>query len=462
MSTKLHFVKKLFGIVFLTLFVGIVAAQGYKPYFTLQEMPDAGVFLPAPPAFESVAFADDFQQWQWGKSVRNTDRGKMASRDSEYGIKCMADIFGQVLDMPLSQEGTPAIWRLMWRSGTTGRYSVTNAKQMYMRTRPFVKMNEHVFGEYDDEESLRNNGSYPSGHTAFGWSVALALAEMAPEYQNEILRRGYQYGESRVIVGAHWQSDVDAARFAVAAALARLHTSAEYWQDLALAREEFAQAKGLAVKPVTPSYPDGVLIMGRPIDTTSARYISDIAQYWLAKSEREGERGRQAVMDADASDSALLNCFSPCIALNLSADATPAIALLLAKAKEILLQESRRMKDRTFRKRPYVQLGEETLIPNDEEKYSNTSSYPSASAAIGWGLALVLTEVAPEHQDSLMKRGFEYGRSRVIAGYHYASDVQAGRIMASYIYNQMHNNPEFRKLMENAQKEYSNITSSKH
>lgn len=458
MSLKTHFVKSLLKIVFLTLFVSMAAAQDYEPYFTLEEMPDAVVFLPAPPAFESVAFADDFQQWQWGKSVRNTDRGKMASRDSEYGIECMADIFGQVLGIPISQENTPAIWRLMWRSGTTGRYSVTNAKQKFMRTRPFTKMNEHVFGEFDDEESLRDNGSYPSGHTAFGWSVALALAEMAPEYQNEILRRGYQYGESRVIVGAHWQSDVDAARLAVAAALARLHTNTEYWHDLSLARNEFARIKGFSVKPTTESYPNGILILGPPMDTASSRYISDIAQYWLAKEERDSERGRQAIIDADASDTALMSCFSPYLSQKLSTEATPAIASLLSVAKQILIQESQRMKSLTFRKRPYVQLGEETLIPGDEEAYAGTSSYPSTSAAIGWGLALTLTEVAPEHQDSLIKRGFEYGQSRIIAGYHYASDVQAARIMASYIYTQMHNDPKFQKLMENAKKEYKRMT----
>lgn len=462
MSPKMHFVKCLLKIVFLTLYVGMATAQDFDHYFTLEEMPDAGVFLPAPPAFESVAFADDFQQWQWGKTVRNTERGKIASRDSEFGIGCMADIFGQVLGISISQDGTPAIWRLMWRTGTTGRYSVTNAKEKYMRTRPFAKMNEHVFGEFDDEESLRDNGSYPSGHTAFGWSVALALAEMAPEYQDEILRRGYQYGESRVIVGAHWQSDVDAARLAVAAALARLHTSVEYWHDLASARQEFVRIKNLAVKPATEPYPDGVFIMGPPVDTASSRYISDIAQYWLAKNERDSERGRQAIIDADVSDIALMNCFSPYLALHLSTENTPAIALLVAEAKKILLQESQRMKSLTFRKRPFVQLGENTLIPQDEETNVNTSSYPSSSAAIGWGLALFLAEVAPEHQDSLLKRGFEYGRSRVIAGYHYASDVQAGRIMASYIYTQMHNDPKYQKLIENAKTEYNRKTSLQH
>lgn len=459
MSIKVRFLKRLLSIVFLTMFAGVAVAQDYDHYFTVEEMPDAAVFLPPPPAFESVAFADDFQQWQWGKSVRSTERGTMASRDSEYGINCMADIFGQVLGLTLTEDGTPAIWRLMNRSGTTGRHSVTNAKKKYMRARPFTKMNEHVFGEYDDEESLRYNGSYPSGHTAFGWSVALALAEMAPEYQDEILRRGYQYGESRVIVGAHWQSDVDAARLAVAAALARLHTSAEYWRDLVAAREEFARLKGLALNPGEMPYPNGALIIGPPMDTASSRYISDIAQYWLAQNERDSERGRQAIKDADASDDALMDCFSPCLSLDLSASATPDIALLMSKAKQILLQESNKMKSQTFRKRPYVQLGEATLIPEDEEANANTSSYPSASSAIGWGLALVLSEVAPEHQDSILKRGFEYGRSRVIVGYHYASDVQAGRIMASYIYTQMHNDPEIRKLIERAKKEYKKAAS---
>ena len=120
------------------------------------------------------------------------------------------------------------------------------------------------------------------------------------------------------------------------------------------------------------------------------------------------------------------------------------------------------MKSLTFRKRPFVQLGENTLIPQDEETNVNTSSYPSSSAAIGWGLALFLAEVAPEHQDSLLKRGFEYGRSRVIAGYHYASDVQAGRIMASYVYTQMHNDPKYQKLIENAKTEYNRKTSLQH
>lgn len=56
------------------------------------------------------------------------------------------------------------------------------------------------------------------------------------------------YGESRVIVGAHWQSDVDAGRLAAAAAYARMHTSERFLEQMQLARQEFRIKTGL----VTP------------------------------------------------------------------------------------------------------------------------------------------------------------------------------------------------------------------
>ncbi|MBO6051998.1 MAG: peptidase M15 [Bacteroidales bacterium] len=52
------------------------------------------------------------------------------------------------------------------------------------------------------------------------------------------------YGESRIIVGAHWQSDVDASRLAGAIGLARLHTSPEFLAQLTKAQNEFKRLKG--------------------------------------------------------------------------------------------------------------------------------------------------------------------------------------------------------------------------
>ena len=51
------------------------------------------------------------------------------------------------------------------------------------------------------------------------------------------------YGDSRVIVGAHWQSDVDAGRLAASAAYAKLHTSKRFLKQLAKAQAEFENKK---------------------------------------------------------------------------------------------------------------------------------------------------------------------------------------------------------------------------
>ena len=76
-----------------------------------------------------------------------------------------------------------------------------------------------------------------------GWGIALALAEINPYRQNEILKRAYEYGESRVIVGFHYQSDVDHARILSSVLLNRLHANDDFMTQLQKAKEEFALKK---------------------------------------------------------------------------------------------------------------------------------------------------------------------------------------------------------------------------
>ncbi|MBQ6771499.1 MAG: peptidase M15 [Bacteroidales bacterium] len=52
------------------------------------------------------------------------------------------------------------------------------------------------------------------------------------------------YGESRVITGAHWQSDVDASRLCAAIGVGRLHTSRAFLAQLEKAQNEFQRLTG--------------------------------------------------------------------------------------------------------------------------------------------------------------------------------------------------------------------------
>ena len=425
-------------------------------YFSTNELPDPCAYLPVPPDTASNMFVDDFMRWIWGKSIRNTERGKQASWESLYGVKRMATVFGEAMGMTISEEETPAIWRLLQRVGETGNKATSKAKRKYMRVRPFARMNEHVWGEFDNEWELRHNGSYPSGHTGFGWSTALALAEMAPEYQDTILRRGYEYGDSRVIVGAHWQSDVDAGRLAASAAIARMHTSPEYQEDLEEARTEYMRIKGVKDKKTASSHPHIERIIDAPADTANYRHYGDVAYYWQAKAERTTLRGEDAVTDTACTVNYFLQTYGACTDIPIDITSTPDIAAFVTFLFDELCEACSQAKSGGFRQRPFLRMGDHSALPQKDEKYSTSSSYPSSHSIIGWGIALALVEVMPEYQDALLQRGYEYGRSRTILGFHFKSDVQAGRLVASYTLARLHNDEKFRKLLEAAQKEFAN------
>ena len=449
------------AILFFCGTLGVVAQTENKkkdsPYFNLFQLPNPCIYLPVPPDTASVLFVDDFQQFLWGKSIRNTPRGQRASWESLYGADRMATVFGEAMGMTISKEATPAIYRFIKRVGETSNQATSMAKRRYMRVRPFARLNEHVSSQFDDEKDLRRNGSYPSGHTAFGWGSALAMAEVAPELQDTILRRGYEYGESRVIVGAHWQSDVDAGRLAASAAVALMHSIPEYQEDLEEAREEYRRIKGIRSKSVEVGYPRGERILDAPVDSASYRYYGDVVAYWQAKQERDTSRGKQALADVPCDEKDFLDCYTPCVGLTLGEKETPAIAAMVKKAFAELYNASRQLKAKNFRTRPFARLGDSSAIPEQNERYATSSSYPSSHSILGWGIALALVEVMPNSQNDLLARGYEYGRSRVILGLHFPSDVQAGRLVAAYTLARLHNDAEFQKLMTAAKKEYEKM-----
>ena len=100
-----------------------------------------------------------------------------------------------------------------------------------------------IIEDFDDEEALGKDGSYPSGHTAIGWAWALILMEVYPEQADVIMERGLQFGISRNVCNVHWHSDVVAGRMMGAAAVAKLHANADFIIDLKVAKEEIKALK---------------------------------------------------------------------------------------------------------------------------------------------------------------------------------------------------------------------------
>ena len=218
---------------------GDVTTKPELYYMTIDQVADSLKLLPPPPASDSVAFLNDKAQYDQGKLLRNTPRGEQAYNDAHVEADGVPQAFSEAFGTPITAQDTPEIYKLVRNfREDAGELATRGAKKHYMRIRPFAFFNEDTCRP-EDQEKLSKNGSYPSGHTSIGWATALVLAEINPARQQEIFERGFQMGQSRVICGYHWQSDVDAARVVASAVVATLHTKPAFQEQLAKAKAEF-------------------------------------------------------------------------------------------------------------------------------------------------------------------------------------------------------------------------------
>ena len=97
----------------------------------------------------------------------------------------------------------------------------------YGDSRPF--QTEHTFKKFDgidyfdrpSDNTVYNSGpsmnlvdspSFPSGHTTYGYTGAVLLAVLVPKRYSQMIARGAEYGNDRILMGSHYAMDVLAGR----------------------------------------------------------------------------------------------------------------------------------------------------------------------------------------------------------------------------------------------------------
>lgn len=218
-----------------------------RGFLAEDERIDSKRFVPPAPAEGSARQELDTAWSEAMLKLRGSPRWDVATRDAAY-FPGAAETFSCPLGIRISEETTPALYLLLWRSLTDIGLATYTAKNAYARARPFMTNDEPTCTP-EIEDGMRKDGSYPSGHTAYGWGWALMLTELAPDHAEAILARGRAYGESRSVCNVHWYSDVVAGRLVGAAAVARLHANAEFLSAMAVARKEIVDAREKGLTP---------------------------------------------------------------------------------------------------------------------------------------------------------------------------------------------------------------------
>ena len=206
-------------------------------YLTPSDAPNSLEILPQPPQADSASFTRDQVIFKQNLQDKNEQRWKQAIIDADVSNEHLGRPFSEAFGVEINLHSTPILFEILKKIKLDSRYSTQTAKKFYNRERPYAFFN--VSTCTPDEENKKNQFvSYPSGHTTIGWTYALVLAQLRPEHQNEIFKRGIEFGQSRVVCNMHWQSDVDAGRIMGAAQFSRLQADPQFQADMIKAKTE--------------------------------------------------------------------------------------------------------------------------------------------------------------------------------------------------------------------------------
>jgi acid phosphatase (class A) len=211
-----------------------------KPYLAEAAVPDSVQILPPPPAHNAPLDMADRAAFNGTRALKGSARWELAANDVSEGAAAVLENFACVLGTRIDQARVPAVIGLLERARLDLARATRGPKIHYRRLRPFVGNEAPICVQRT--QALADSFSYPSGHATQGWAYALILAALVPEKATPILARGRAYGESRIVCGVHWLSDVVAGRLTGSTVFAALMGDPAFRADLEKARTELHAA----------------------------------------------------------------------------------------------------------------------------------------------------------------------------------------------------------------------------
>ena len=217
---------------------------------------------------------------------------------------------------------------------------------------------------------------------------------------------------------------------------------------------------------ITPADVDFTRLLPAPPAMDTAAGQRDIADVLRTRAEADETARARAIADADINIFRFADVLGPKFKTHTMPKLESFFAHVLRDTRSLTSATKIRFhRDRPFLADPNVHSPEEMIkgVCNDRPNEGSPPtaacpkginySYPSGHSTFGVMVALILAEMVPEKHDALLARGWEYGRSRVINGVHFPTDVEAGRIAATVMVAIMLKNAQFRADLAEARAE---------
>ncbi|MFI4951242.1 MAG: phosphatase PAP2 family protein [Caulobacterales bacterium] len=212
---------------------------------------DGQTVIGPPPAPDSPRGKADRTVYLETRKLAGTARWKQATIDNDLWTGGALERYACAMGRPIDKAHLPRTYRLLQRIEIDARTVGTPPKDHFNRTRPLIGDDLPVC--IKREGWMTTNASYPSGHAMTGWAWGLVLGELVPARASGLMEAGREIGDSRVICGVHYQSDVEAGRMLGAAMVSAEHAHAQFRADFAAARAELARSHGEAAGASCPA-----------------------------------------------------------------------------------------------------------------------------------------------------------------------------------------------------------------
>ncbi|MFT9089946.1 MAG: phosphatase PAP2 family protein [Gluconacetobacter sp.] len=210
-----------------------------------ENMPEApALFAPVPPAQGSAMDAYDRKVFAETRALKDTPRWALARSDADARPEALLADFSCAVGHSLTPETAPALFKLVSALRDAVKAQVKIQKDIVRRPRPFVGNDAPICVARKADAAA--DYAYPSGHATTGWSAALLLSSLFPAHAGQILARGREYGESRVVCGVHWASDVWAGFVTGGVVFAQFVSDPAHADLLDAARREIAAQQQLS------------------------------------------------------------------------------------------------------------------------------------------------------------------------------------------------------------------------
>lgn len=229
-------------LVFLCSMVSVAVADDSEQSYLRSTTIDWIALVPPPPEAGSSAQREDLAAvLEIQRSSRSdSQRRSLAIADSEGECFRFADVLGP----SFVRSKLPMTTRFLERALRDGSVPSGIVKDFWRRPRPYMG-NPQVERLGDVSSGLtvasRDYASYPSGHATRGTICAILLGMIVPESRAALFVRAEQYRQSRMIVGAHHPTDIEAGKALGTAAVALMVESRAFNADRDAAMRELRE-----------------------------------------------------------------------------------------------------------------------------------------------------------------------------------------------------------------------------